>query len=244
MKEERQDDVEEERQDSLGSRLKFRRRYLGLSQERLARAFGRRNRWVSDIELGKRNIAITDLTQLADLLHTTVDYLVAGSRSNVNEAGDEINSLSRDSIVGQRTTMLVQPAELPNFVKLGLPVLNMTDLLNSADFKLDLNHTHESAENQDCLFAGKQDESLTLVFSKCMTPVIGDTVLVDGTGGTNPEEQAIRVLGEVVSITSLDGVDTLLIENISGQTSCQAKDVRGVVVFQITAVKRRDESST
>ncbi len=64
-------------QAALGHAVKARREDLGLTQEGLALRSGLHQRWVSNIETGKRNPSYTSLRRLAAGLNLTTSELIA-----------------------------------------------------------------------------------------------------------------------------------------------------------------------
>ncbi len=63
---------------ALAVRVRELRLANGISQEELAHRAGLHRTYVSDIERGMRNIALTNLVRLADALHTPLPDLFVG----------------------------------------------------------------------------------------------------------------------------------------------------------------------
>jgi transcriptional regulator with XRE-family HTH domain len=64
---------------AVAARVRERRLELGISQEELAHRAGLHRTYVSDVERGSRNIAITNVVRLADALQVPVaDLFSAG----------------------------------------------------------------------------------------------------------------------------------------------------------------------
>lgn len=64
-------------QAALGTAVAARRAELGLTQEQLANASELHQRWISNIETGKRNPSYASLRRLADALELTTSELLA-----------------------------------------------------------------------------------------------------------------------------------------------------------------------
>lgn len=62
----------------FGERVRELRQKRGLSQEELARAAGLHRTYVSDIERGKRNVALMNIARLARALGKSVGELTEG----------------------------------------------------------------------------------------------------------------------------------------------------------------------
>jgi transcriptional regulator with XRE-family HTH domain len=72
-------------QTALGLAVKARREALGLTQEQLANDTDLHQRWISNVETGKRNPSYASLRRLADGLGLTASELIA--RAEQVEAG-------------------------------------------------------------------------------------------------------------------------------------------------------------
>jgi transcriptional regulator with XRE-family HTH domain len=66
-------------QAALGVAVKRRREKLGLSQEQLALRSGLHQRWISNVETGKRNPSYTSVRRLAAALDLLASELIAGA---------------------------------------------------------------------------------------------------------------------------------------------------------------------
>ncbi len=71
---------------ALGEAVKARREELGLTQEEVAHNGGLHQRWVSNVETGKRNPSYESLRRLAAGLGLSASELIA--RAEQIEAGD------------------------------------------------------------------------------------------------------------------------------------------------------------
>jgi XRE family aerobic/anaerobic benzoate catabolism transcriptional regulator len=70
--------------EQFGERVKGLRRAKGLSREELARRARISPRFLAEVEAGKGNIALTRLADLCDALETSLAFLAAGLRREVN----------------------------------------------------------------------------------------------------------------------------------------------------------------
>lgn len=64
-------------QRALGLAVKARREELGVTQEQLANDSGLHQRWISNVETGKRNPSYASLRRLAHALDLTASELIA-----------------------------------------------------------------------------------------------------------------------------------------------------------------------
>jgi transcriptional regulator with XRE-family HTH domain len=62
---------------ALGLAVKARRQELGLTQEQLAHETGLHQRWISNVETGKRNPSYSSLRRLASGLQLATSELIA-----------------------------------------------------------------------------------------------------------------------------------------------------------------------
>lgn len=85
---------------ALGRAVKARRDELGLTQEQLALRGGLQQKWISNVETGKRDLMYSSLRRLAPVLDLTAAELIeraeAGER-DLHAAGD------RCSLAGEPT---------------------------------------------------------------------------------------------------------------------------------------------
>jgi len=72
-------------QAALGTAVKARREELKHTQEQLANDSGLHQRWISNVETGKRNPSYSSLRRLADALELSTSELIA--RAEAAEAG-------------------------------------------------------------------------------------------------------------------------------------------------------------
>ena len=61
----------------LGAAVRGRRRELGLTQEQLALGSGLHQRWISNVETGRRNPSYTNLRRLAASMNLRTSELLA-----------------------------------------------------------------------------------------------------------------------------------------------------------------------
>lgn len=76
-------------QAALGAAVKARRNQLDLTQEELALRSGLHQRWISNVETGKRNPSYGSLRRLADALELSTADLIA--RAEAIESGGAID---------------------------------------------------------------------------------------------------------------------------------------------------------
>lgn len=72
-------------QSALGAAVKARRKELGLTQEQLALRGDLQQRWISNIETGKRNPSYANLRRLAVLLELTTAEMVSRAEASERE---------------------------------------------------------------------------------------------------------------------------------------------------------------
>lgn len=114
---------EANRMQLLGQRIRQARENLGLSQERLAHRWGKKQYQISEYENGKRRIYAHDLPQLADALRVPIPYFfqddIGLKESNVLEETliDTFRSL-RSETAQESAIKILQ--ELRNMVESGL----------------------------------------------------------------------------------------------------------------------------
>jgi transcriptional regulator with XRE-family HTH domain len=72
--------------DDIGERLSEARRYVGLSQDYVARAIGVPRSALSDMERNRRRVAADEARALADLYGCSLEYLVSGTPESAPEA--------------------------------------------------------------------------------------------------------------------------------------------------------------
>lgn len=70
---------------SMGKRIRERREALKISQRELAQALGKTGQYISAVEQDKRSPSLNFLTNLADELGTTLDYLVSGKEGGISD---------------------------------------------------------------------------------------------------------------------------------------------------------------
>ena len=62
----------------IGSKIKERRKSLGITQEYIANALDVNPSHISNIECGRANPSLTALVKIANILHCSVDYFISG----------------------------------------------------------------------------------------------------------------------------------------------------------------------
>ena len=91
---------------NIGERIKERRLELGMTQEELADKVGFKTRAsVSRLEGGDRNIPISKLKKLAEVLDTTIGYLM-GMEDNSGTMREAIEFIDKDSVLHKITDLL------------------------------------------------------------------------------------------------------------------------------------------
>ena len=95
-----------EPEETIGQRLRMCRKRLGMTQEAVAEKINRNNRSISDYENDYRDPGIYVLQELADVLGTTVFYLVEGDKRNLGQDTTQLVSLY-ESIVNEEIRVKV-----------------------------------------------------------------------------------------------------------------------------------------
>lgn len=72
---------------ALGEAVKVRRRELGVTQEQLANDTELHQRWISNVETGKRNPSYSSLRRLAAGLELSTSQLIAQAEQIESDAG-------------------------------------------------------------------------------------------------------------------------------------------------------------
>lgn len=85
----------------MGARINARRKELCMTQERLAERLEVSVQMISNLELGKKAIRPENLVKLCAVLHTSVDYILCGNRSE-GELLEFAEKYSRLSAENQR----------------------------------------------------------------------------------------------------------------------------------------------
>ena len=76
-------------QRALGTAVKLRRQELGLSQEQLALRSQLHQRWISNVETGKRNPSYESIRRLAASLATTASDLICRAEAIEGDGGTQ-----------------------------------------------------------------------------------------------------------------------------------------------------------
>lgn len=91
---------------SIGKRIRERRKELNLTQEDLARTLGFTPQHISVIEQDKRAPSLPSLARLAEELGVTIDYLITGKEGVITEtipaikADNKLSLESKKALVG------------------------------------------------------------------------------------------------------------------------------------------------
>ena len=73
----------------FGASVRARRRFLGLSQERLAERAGLHRTYVAEVELGKRNVSLVNIGRLAAALDVSIPGLFSEAEERPERAAEE-----------------------------------------------------------------------------------------------------------------------------------------------------------
>lgn len=78
----------------LGIRLKFERKKMGFTREKLAKLIGVTTAYIGILERGEKRMAVDTLVNIANSLHVSIDYLITGEKlpSDGNSALTELIS--------------------------------------------------------------------------------------------------------------------------------------------------------
>ena len=95
----------------VGKNIKIARETQGLSQDELAQLMGKSGRaTVSNWENGKNDPTINDLIKLAEILKTTVTFLV-GEESKPKEPSSDMMYISKDEYIALQRKALQREEE-------------------------------------------------------------------------------------------------------------------------------------
>jgi len=85
-------------QAALGRAVKARREELGLTQEQIALRGDLQQRWISNVETGKRDLRYSSLRRLAPLLELTMAELMGRAEASEHaiESPPELDRLARE----------------------------------------------------------------------------------------------------------------------------------------------------
>lgn len=78
--------------------VRSRRQELGLSREELAHRSGLHRTYISDIERGSRNVALTNIARLAEALNVNPSDLISGLGKTVEQVPND-TALGNEGIV-------------------------------------------------------------------------------------------------------------------------------------------------
>ena len=71
---------------AMGARIRARREQIGLSREKLAAKLGVTGKFIADVEYGEKEISLTNIYELKQILGVSADFLLEGE---VKEMSDE-----------------------------------------------------------------------------------------------------------------------------------------------------------
>jgi len=113
---------------SIGQRIRNERENLALSREEFAEIIGLSDYYVGQLERGERQMSLTALVNIANCLHTSLDFLIFGKDSGdvcyVHENSGVYNTLYLEELTEIHTLLnKCTPKELELFRKLIKTVL-------------------------------------------------------------------------------------------------------------------------
>lgn len=76
----------------LGSILRHRREMLHITQEEMAEASGFHRTYISDVEMGKRNLAVRNLRRICEVLDFPVSAVMKQVEASLAKKPDQKNS--------------------------------------------------------------------------------------------------------------------------------------------------------
>ena len=94
----------------IGERIRKRREELGMSQEELAELMGYKNRsTIAKIESGANDVVQKNIVKFADVLNTSIPYLMEWDESEISATAEAVNeSLSYIVIASKNTTEITR----------------------------------------------------------------------------------------------------------------------------------------
>lgn len=108
----------------IGKRIKEKRESIGMTQEELASKLGYRNKSsIAKIETGANDIVQSKVIEFANVLNTTVSYLMGWEESSTMKKGISINVLGR--------------------VAAGIPIEAVADIIDTEEITEEMAHTGE-----------------------------------------------------------------------------------------------------
>lgn len=100
----------------ISSRLVIARKRAGLSQAQVASKLGLKRPAISEIEAGRRRVAVEELVQFADLFHVEIDWLAGKDADGVNPMRDDLQLAARNA-VGMKSEDLEKVIEMLTSLK-------------------------------------------------------------------------------------------------------------------------------
>ena len=118
----------------VGSRLRMRRLMLGMSQEKLAEAFGLTFQQVQKYEKGANRMGASRLQQAAQILGVSVPFFFEGAPGGHIEGGDTLSPSYIDDFVSSEDRLRLVKA----FVRIARPavryrIVNVVQEIAAAD---------------------------------------------------------------------------------------------------------------
>ncbi len=83
----------------MGSRLRAQREAIHMTRAQLSAKLGVTSKFIGDIEYGDKGVSIQTLYKMAQVLHLSTDYILAGDQAASNATDPEIERL-RENIMG------------------------------------------------------------------------------------------------------------------------------------------------
>ena len=102
--------------ETMGMRIRARRKALGLSQENVADALNIKAAAVSQYESDKNDIVASRLSELAKVLETSADYLLTGKEMGLDSDEMELIALFRELKGNTKEIALKQIKVLQSFL--------------------------------------------------------------------------------------------------------------------------------
>ena len=99
--------------ESIGERIKLKRKELNLTQLELAKKLNVTDRAVSKWEQGEGNPDLTLIPEIAKILNVSLDYLIIGKEEPVISLDDMDET--------KRLKYLIKRNDVQNFIKYGYP---------------------------------------------------------------------------------------------------------------------------
>ncbi len=83
----------------MGRRVRSQREAIHMTRSQLAARLGVSSKFIADIEYGDKGLSIQNLYKMAQVLHLSADYILAGDRAVSDATDPEVERL-RENIMG------------------------------------------------------------------------------------------------------------------------------------------------